>query len=138
MAHWPRTGASVLVIQDHTVLLAKRGKDPFKGYWSLPGGSQEAGETLLECALRELREETAIVAELAEFITVRDRINRHEDGTLSHHFVLATYLVRDFSGQPVAGDDAEEIGWFEPSQFDQVRLTPDTSEFVIATLNRYA
>ncbi|MDN3718421.1 NUDIX domain-containing protein [Roseibium salinum] len=60
----PRIGVSVLCHRDGRVLMVKRGKDPYKGHWSLPGGLVELGETLLEAAERELLEETGAKAHL--------------------------------------------------------------------------
>ena len=57
-------GASIAVFKGDTVLLVQRGRAPFRGLWSLPGGSIEPGESAREAALRELKEETGITAEI--------------------------------------------------------------------------
>ncbi len=130
MTHWPKTGCSVLVTSDEKVLLIKRGKDPLKDHWSLPGGSQEPGETLEECARRELTEETALVADRVEFARVRDRMGHTPDGELTHHFVLATFKVETYSGSAKAGDDAADLGWFTLAEMDALLTTPGTPEFI--------
>ena len=135
MSHWPRNGASVIVYSDGKVLLAKRGKEPFKGYWSLPGGSQGAGETLEECACRELLEETGLIAHSAEFVCVRDRINLNSAGELTHHFVLATYLVLEFTGEASANDDAEEVRWFKLEAIPGLDMTPGTDKLIMDTVS---
>lgn len=126
----PATGASVIVFEDGKVLLIKRGKEPFKGYWSLPGGSHEYGETLEECAARELREETGLDAGKLEFCRVRDRITRDEEGNVVFHYVLATYRALDISGTPKAMDDAMDIGWFTHQQLSCLKTTTGTPEFL--------
>jgi len=108
----PSTGASVLVYDRDKFLLIKRGKEPYKGHWSLPGGSQEVGETLEEAAKRELKEETDLNAEDLKFAKIRDRITYDADGAIKYHFVLATFVTNLFSGEPKAMDDAADIGWF--------------------------
>ena len=131
MSNWPKTGCSVLVQRDTEILLVKRGKAPFIGAWSLPGGTHEAGETLEECAKRELLEETGLMAEALEFAVVRDRMGHDQQGELTHHFVLATYYCNAYSGNPSAGDDAMEIGWFELDEIANLETTPGTVSFIL-------
>lgn len=137
MSHWPRTGASIIALKGKKVLLIQRGKPPYENYWSLPGGSQEAGETLEACARRELAEETGLRVETVDFVGIRDRIASEEDGTLSHHFVLATYLGDVLTGEPVAGDDAKAVGWFLLDEMTKLQTTPDTVAFVRDALVRF-
>ena len=137
MTHWPKTGCSVLVYSEGKVLLIKRGKNPLKDHWSLPGGTHEAGETLESCAQRELTEETGLVAQSMQFAIVRDRIGYLDNGDLSHHFVLTTFLCSEFSGRPVAGDDASDIGWFSMPEMQALRTTPDTPELIEQLINHH-
>lgn len=130
MKYWPRTGCSTLVVDGEKVLLIKRGKPPFEGYWSLPGGSQEAGETLEECARRELLEETGLVAGDMEFLVIRDRMGHDSKGVLTHHFVLSTFFACDFEGIMKAGDDAADIGWFTLNEMAALQTTPETVSMV--------
>lgn len=127
----PKTGASVLVYNENKFLLIKRGKNPYKGHWSLPGGSQEAGETLEAAAKRELKEETDLTATHLKFAKIRDRITHDKDGTLEFHFVLATFVTNAFTGQPKALDDADDIGWFSLEEMKNMLTTPDTPEFIM-------
>lgn len=130
LTHWPKTGCSVLVKDEHKVLLIKRGKEPLKGHWSLPGGSQEPGETMEECARRELTEETALTAGEMVFVRVRDRMGHKDDGELTHHFVLATFIAETYSGVAEAGDDAADLGWFALEEMNTLLTTPGTPEFI--------
>ncbi len=130
MSHWPKTGCSVIVEDQGKVLLIKRGKPPYEGYWSLPGGSQEAGETLESCARRELFEETGLRVNNLSFCAVRDRIQHGDDGALNHHFVLATFIARAFEGKGIAGDDASDIGWYSLSEMQSLLTTPGTPDFI--------
>ena len=131
----PRTGAGVIAMNDDKFLLIKRGKDPHKGCWSLPGGTQEAGETLEQCARREFKEETNLDVGDLLFVTMRDRIKYNADGSISHHYVLATYISEDISGEPKAMDDAEDIGWFGLDEMDKLQTTPGTPEFISNLMN---
>lgn len=133
----PKTGASVLVCNKNKYLLIKRGKDPYKGHWSLPGGSQEAGETLEEAARRELKEETDLDAPNLTFAKVRDRINKDDNNVLQYHFVLATFITNEFTGSPRALDDADDIGWFTLDEMKHIITTPETPEFIVEILNDF-
>jgi len=130
----PTTGASTIVQDGNKVLLIKRGKEPYLGHWSLPGGSHEYGETLEECARRELKEETNLDASELKFRKVRDRITRNESGEITFHYVLATYQAMQYSGTPKAMDDAMDVGWFTHAQILQAKTTPETPEFLVEIL----
>ena len=130
----PKTGASVLVYENGRALLIKRGKAPYKGHWSLPGGSQELGETLEEAARRELKEETNLDAKTLEFAKIRDRITYDDKGKLQYHFVLATFVTNNFSGTPKAMDDADDIGWYDFDEMANILTTPETPEFIMEIL----
>ena len=116
--------------------MIKRGKEPYVGYWTLPGGSQEIGETLEECARRELFEETGLKAKKVEFAAIRDLIGRKEDGSVSHHFIIATHLAEQVSGELRAGDDAKEAEWFPLDQLDTLQTTPNTVAFIRSVLEK--
>lgn len=126
-----RLGVSVACFRDDGhVLMVRRGKEPFRGFWSLPGGGVETGETLRAAALRELMEETAVSAELAGVITAVDLIGRDGAGAISAHVVLVVFAGRFVSGEAVAGDDAEAVRWSHPDRLDPAEITPDVPEAI--------
>ncbi|MGQ2990024.1 MAG: NUDIX hydrolase [Brevundimonas sp.] len=100
----PVPAVGVVCFRGDAVLLIRRGQPPRLGEWSLPGGRIEPGEGVREAALRELAEETGVVAELVGLIDVVDGIFRDA----GRHYVLIDYAARWTGGEPVAGDDAAE------------------------------
>lgn len=110
----PVPAAGIVVIRgDSEVLLIRRGKPPYQGEWSIPGGKIEYGETTSEAALRELMEETGIKAEIVGLIDVIDSIGQREKGQPGDwHYLLVDYAARWVSGEPVAQDDVDEAAFF--------------------------
>lgn len=107
----PRVGAIVVVRRGDQVLLAQRSKGGYIGRWGFPGGHVERGETVIEAAMRELVEETGVVAEPAGVLTVLDEIGRNDAGDVQWHYVLIAVLADWRSGEGAAADDAADVRW---------------------------
>ncbi|MEM9053908.1 MAG: NUDIX hydrolase [Pseudomonadota bacterium] len=115
------------------VLLIRRGKAPMAGQWSIPGGRIEPGETAKAAALRELCEETGVEAELSGLIDVVDAIFENREGSLlTRHYVLIDYVSRWRSGEPVAGDDADEAQFIGLSDLADYDLWGETLRIIEA------
>lgn len=126
----PTAGVSVCVVRDGQVLLVKRGRAHYRGLWSLPGGRVELGEPLREAALRELKEETAIEAELVRLLDCIDIIHRNAKGKVDAHYVLTVFGARWCAGDARAGGDAAQVRWCEPGALDAIKLTPGTASLI--------
>ena len=100
----PTPCVGVVCLRGDEVLLIRRGRPPRQGEWSLPGGRIEPGERAMDAALRELREETGVEAEITGLIDVVDGLFPEA----GRHYVLIDYAARWVAGEPVAGDDALE------------------------------
>jgi len=120
----PILAASVAVLREGRILLAARGKPPSEGLFSLPGGMVEIGETLGEAALRELREEVGVEAELIGLIAPVEFIERDAEGHIKHHVVIAAHAARWVSGEPQTGPEAKEIRWVTERDIADLPLTP--------------
>jgi 8-oxo-dGTP diphosphatase len=94
--------AGVVCLRGADVLIIRRGQPPRAGEWSIPGGRVELGETVAAAALRELKEETGVEAELLGLIDVVDHASEVRQA------VLIDYAARWTGGEPVAADDADE------------------------------
>jgi len=119
----PILAASVAVIRDGRILLAARGKPPSEGLYSLPGGMVETGEKLGEAALRELREEVGVEAELIGLIAPVEFIERDEQGHIKHHVVIAAHAARWVSGEPQTGPEAKDIRWVTERDIADLPMT---------------
>jgi 8-oxo-dGTP diphosphatase len=102
----PTPTVGVICFRGDEVLIIKRGKPPRHGDWSIPGGRLEWNEPVKACALRELKEETGVEAELLGLVDVLDGLFGE-----GRHYVLIDYAARWISGEPVAGDDAAEAAF---------------------------
>lgn len=96
-----------LILEDGKIMLIKRGREPDKGKWALPGGFVDEGETAEEACVREAREETGLEIEVGKIVGVFSEPGRDPRGTIS-----IAYLCRKKGGKAMGGDDAEEAGWF--------------------------
>ena len=115
------------------VLLIRRGTAPRLGEWSIPGGRLEWGETTKAAALRELKEETGVDAELIGLIDVVDGIfTSRTHGDITRHYVLIDYVARHISGVPVAGDDAAEARFVTPADLPTYGLWEETIRIIEA------
>jgi 8-oxo-dGTP diphosphatase len=113
----PLLAVGAVVVQEGRVLLVRRGSQPLKGHWTLPGGALELGESLAEGVAREVREETGLKVEPVELVEIIDRI--HRDGQrIRYHYVIADYLCRVNGGELRAASDAEAVRWVERAEWN--------------------
>jgi mutator protein MutT len=124
-----------VVIYEGRVLLIRRGKEPLRGRWVIPGGTVEAGETLHEALVREVQEETGLAIHPTEVVLVFDRILR-EDGQLRYHYVIIDYLCEYLSGTPRAATDAEAVALVRPEDLPEYDLPPQALAVVVDGFRR--
>jgi ADP-ribose pyrophosphatase YjhB (NUDIX family) len=113
----PLVGVGAVIVLDARVLLVRRGAEPLKGHWTLPGGMLEVGEALTAGTVREVREETGLDVEPIELIELLDRIHR-EGNRVRYHYVIADYLCRVTGGELRAASDANAVRWVERSEWN--------------------
>lgn len=126
----PLAAVLALVARDGKVLLVRRNKSPDK--WGFPGGLIELGETVAEAALRELAEETGVIAEAGAVADVLSIIVRDDDGRVKNHYVLSAVMCLWIAGEPVAASDALEAGWFTPDEWRGLACHPDVGRLATA------
>jgi ADP-ribose pyrophosphatase YjhB (NUDIX family) len=118
------------VVKDGKVLLVRRGNEPGKGKWSLPGGRIRFGERSEEAALREMREETGLEVRLRRVVDVVDVFWRSERGELLEHFVIVDFEAEVIGGELRPADDALDARWFSPEELKGLEMTESTRRFL--------
>lgn len=100
------------------LLLVRRGQEPARGLWSIPGGRVEGDESWQDAAIREVQEETGVSATPEAFAGFVLR----ESGSGST-YAIADFILRGH-GEPAAGDDAEAAMWCAPGEISRLETSP--------------
>ena len=119
----PIVGVGGIVLDADRVLLVKRGHEPLKGKWSIPGGKLELGETLRDGVRRELREEVGLEVDVLDMVEVFDRITLDAEGRTAYHFVLIDFLCESRAGVARAADDVDDVAWVERDRVHEYETT---------------
>jgi len=128
-------GVGGVVLIDGRVVLIRRGKEPLRGRWVIPGGTVELGETLQEAVVREMQEETGLLVRPREVVLVFDRIQR--DGpSVEYHYVIIDYACEYVSGELKAGSDADEVALVAPEDLDRYDLPAQALDLVVDVFRR--
>lgn len=122
MSPTPIPAVIAVIVHEGRTLLVRRANPPDAGLWGFPGGKIEFGETVKEAAMRELLEETGVVAQAQDIITTLDILVHDPAGAMRQHYILIAVQCRWISGDPVAGDDALEARWFTIAELDPTRI----------------
>jgi len=125
--------ASCVIAYDelNRLLLVKRNEEPQKGYWCLPGGFMEIGETPEEAALREFHEETGLGGRIERLVGILTH-NSPRYGSI----LVACFIVGDLKGKINPGDDASEARFFEMDELPEVAFDSHLS-FIRAFYSGY-
>jgi ADP-ribose pyrophosphatase YjhB (NUDIX family) len=127
----PLVGIGAIIVGERGVVLIKRGKPPRAGSWSLPGGAQKLGETVNAAALREIREETGLVAKIGGLVDVVDSITPAPNGRVEYHYTLIDFWATvDADAEPVAGGDAADAKWVALDELNALKLWSETMRVI--------
>ena len=115
-------GVGAIVENNGSILLVKRGKQPYMGEWAIPGGQVEWGESLHDAVKREIKEETGVDIEVGELAYHFEHISE----AVEHHYVVLDFFARYVGGELRAGDDADDVGWFIFKSLKQLNINETT------------
>jgi len=122
----PLVGVGAIVQKDRKILLVKRGVEPSLGLWAIPGGTLKLGESMRECAERELLEETGIVAKAEKCVYVFDFMEHDAQEIIKFHFVVIYFAAKYISGEPQGADDALEARWLSEKELSDLPVAKNT------------
>ncbi len=126
----PIIGVGAIIIKGKKVLLARRGKEPGLGEWSIPGGAVKLGETLIEAVKREVHEEVNLGIRVGEVVEVLERIFHDPKGRVQYHYILVDFLCEHLSGKGKPSSDALEVQWVPLSEIPHQPLPGKTKRVI--------
>jgi 8-oxo-dGTP diphosphatase len=119
----PVVGVGAVIVHNGKIVLIKRGNEPSKGKWTVPGGLVELAESPEAAVVREGIEETGLEVENPDLIDVVSNVDLDEQGKVKYHYVIIDYLVHVRTGKAKAGSDAAELRWVPFGEVEELNLT---------------
>jgi len=124
----PQLAVSAAIFRDHKLLLVRRARSPAKGFYSLPGGRVEFGETLHAALHREVDEETALRIEIIGLAGWREVV---PGATGGGHYLIMSFAARWTAGEPVLNDELDDFRWLSPADdFGGLQVTGGLQEVI--------
>lgn len=131
----PFLAVSAAIVNEGRVLAVRRARKPAVELYTMPGGVVEAGETLFEAAIREVREETALAIEPVALAGHREAIIRDKEGRVERHFVILCFAARLIGGDILLNDELDDARWLAPHEFAGLKTTDGLAEIVAAAVD---
>ena len=119
----PVVGVGAVIIQAGKIALIKRGNEPSKGKWTIPGGLVELGESPEKAVIRETKEEVGLDVDNPNLVEVVSNVDLDDQGKVKYHYVIVDYLVHVKSGTAEASSDAMELRWVPFDEVEEYDLT---------------
>jgi 8-oxo-dGTP diphosphatase len=123
----PQLAVSAAIFRDDNILLVRRARSPAKGFYSLPGGRVEFGETLHAALHREVDEETALRIEIIGLAGWREVVPKTSGGG---HYLIMSFAARWIAGEPVLNDELDDFRWLAPDGLGDLKLTGGLQEVI--------
>jgi ADP-ribose pyrophosphatase YjhB (NUDIX family) len=123
----PQLAVSAAIFRDDKILLVRRARSPGKGFYSLPGGRVEFGESLHTALHREVDEETALKIEIVDLAGWREVLPAASG---SGHYLVMSFAARWSSGEPVLNDELDDFRWLPPDALGDLQMTGGLQEVI--------
>jgi ADP-ribose pyrophosphatase YjhB (NUDIX family) len=123
----PQLAVSAAIFRDDKILLVRRARSPAKGFYSLPGGRVEFGETLHAALNREVDEETALRIRIIGLAGWREVVPGTTGGG---HYLIMSFAARWVSGEVALNDELDDFKWLAPDGLDDLKLTGGLQEVI--------
>ena len=123
----PQLAVSAAIFRNDNILLVRRARSPAKGFYSLPGGRVEFGETLHAALNREVDEETALKIEIVGLAGWREVVPGTAGGG---HYLIMSFAARWVSGEVVLNDELDDFKWLAPDAIGDLKLTGGLPEVI--------
>jgi ADP-ribose pyrophosphatase YjhB (NUDIX family) len=123
----PQLAVSAAIFRDSRILLVRRARSPARGFYSLPGGRVEFGESLHAALHREVAEETALTIEIVELAGWREVL---PSATGGGHYLILSFAARWVAGEPVLNDELDDFSWRAPDALSDLRLTEGLHDII--------
>jgi ADP-ribose pyrophosphatase YjhB (NUDIX family) len=130
---YPLIGVGALIKKRDEIVIVKREKDPWKGFWSIPGGVLNVGEKLDDAVKREVKEETNLEVEVDRLLDAIDNIIWDAQGGVLYHYVLLDYLCQPIAGELKANTDVREVRWVKLQKLHKFLTTPTLYKLLVKT-----
>ena len=125
----PQLAVSGAIFRDDRILLVRRARSPASGFYSLPGGRVEFGESLHAALHREVDEETRLRIEIVGLAGWREVL---PGASGSGHYLIMSFAARWLGGEPVLNDEHDDFKWLAPGAFGELRVTGGLEQVVAA------
>ena len=125
----PQLAVSAAIFRDDRILLVRRARSPAKGFYSLPGGRVEFGETLHAALHREVDEETALKIDIVGLAGWREVVPGTAGGG---HYLIMSFAARWRAGEPVLNDELDDFRWLAPDAIGDLKVTGGLPEVIRA------
>ena len=123
----PQLAVSAAIFRERQILLVRRAKSPAKGFYSLPGGRVEFGETVHAALRREVAEETALKIEIVDLAAWREVVPETGGGG---HYLIMSFAARWHSGEVALNDELDDYKWLAPDAVGELKLTFGLEEVI--------